>query len=117
MIAEINPINFNKAMIISLYIRLLVSWLAAIFISGFKGEAGIVDEELSTPRPGAVFVLVPTGSGDPVAGVNTVVAVSMELVEPVPPPSPVLVIVTAVAAIFVVTGSSVMAATTKKSKL
>ena len=92
--------------------------MAAILISGFKGEAptvpGVVDEELSTPRPGAVFVLVPTGSGDPVVGVNIVVAVAMELVESVPPPSPVLAIVTAVAAVLVVTGSSVMAATTKR---
>ena len=95
--------------------------MAAIFISGFKGEAptapGVVDKELSTPRLGAVFVLVPMGSDDPVVGINTVVAVAMELVESVPPPSPVLAIVTAVAAVLVVTGSSVMAATTKKSKL
>ena len=88
--------------------------MAAIFISGFKGEAGIVDEELSTPRPGAVFVLVPTGSGDPVVGVFTV---AMELVESVPPPFPVLAIVTAVATVLVVTGTSVMAATTKESEL
>ena len=88
--------------------------MAAIFISGFKGEAGIVDEELSTPRPGAVFVLMPVGSGDPVVGVNTVVTVAMELEESVLSSSPVLAIVTAVAAVFVVTDSSV---TTKKSKL
>lgn len=84
--------------------------MAATFTSGFKGEAttvpGVVDEELSTPRSGTVFVLVPTGSGDSVVGVN-IVAVAMELLESV---------LTAVAAIFVVTGS-IMATTVKKSKL
>lgn len=88
-----------------------------MFTSGFKGESltdpGVVDEEeeLSTPRSGSVFVLVPVGSCDPVVGI---VAVAME---PLAESSPVLVMVTVVVALFVVIGSSVMATMIKKSIL